>query len=140
MNRKDLFLFNSVKSVQLLKSFRPSSTPLNDFASPGLSNINIHSFLVKSCESPSNVVYKKETLEENKKTEFVQEGKGFVEEEHEKIFEKPILIKRTLLEGEEKKESFEEPKTEQTGSNKSKLGKKELPSKKKSKFMFKVVD
>ena len=70
MNRKDLYLFNTVKSVQFLKSFRPSSTPLNDFASPGLSNINIHSFLVKSCESPSNVVYKKETLEENKKTEF----------------------------------------------------------------------
>ena len=84
-----------MKSVQFLKTFRPSSTPFNDFASPGLSNINVHSFLIKSHFNTPNLVYQKETKDEKSKTEFIQEGKGPEIPEIVKL--NPIKIKRTLL-------------------------------------------
>ena len=136
MNSKDLFLFNSVKNIQFLKSFRPSSTPFNDLASPGLSNINVHSFLVQSHFSTSNTVYQKSTKEDDKKTEFVQEGKGI---EDESIFD-PIKIDRTMLEGEEEREikserekEAESPKTP-NGASKRKNNKSPKNSLKKSRF------
>lgn len=142
MNNKQLYLFNTVKSVQYLKSFRPSSTPFYELSSPGLSNVNIHSFLVQSHFSTSNLVYQKSTTEENKKTEFVQEGKGIDNEES--IFD-PIQVDRTVLEGMEVAEN-EEKNVEitsnlQTGAAKRKM-KCETKAKKhkKPRTYFKIVD
>ena len=139
MNNKELYLFNSVKSIQYLKSFRPSSTPFNEFSSPGLSNVKIHSFLVQSHFSTSNIVYQKSTKEEAKKTEFVQEGKG--REDEESIFD-PIQIDRTLLEGEEV--SADDDKTIETnvqkGTSKRKIKSETNKKSKKSRTYFKIVD
>lgn len=147
MNQKDMFLFNSVKNVQFLKSFRPTSTPFNEFSSPGLSNIKIHSFLIQSHFNSPKLVYQKETKEEDKKTEFVQEGKGI---SNEKFMFKPIQVERTILEKEDDTISSEEPATkpeesqqkeeQQQQAVKRKNPEKNIPPKKKSKFMFKIVD
>ena len=139
MNNKQLYLFNSVKNIQFLKTFRPSSTPFNELASPGLSNVKIHSFLVQSHFSTSNIVYQKSTKEEAKKTEFVQEGKG--REDEESIFD-PIQIDRTLLEGEEV--SADDDKTIETnvqkGTSKRKIKSETNKKSKKSRTYFKIVD
>lgn len=154
MNQKDMFLFNSVKSVQFLKTFRPTSTPFNEFSSPGLSNVNIHSFLIQSHFNSPKLVYQKETKEENKKTEFVQEGKGV---SNEKFMYNPIQVERTILEEEDKSlnkddkvdnaeiltnddESQQNEQQQQQQSVKRKKSETDVPAKKKSKFMFKIVD
>jgi hypothetical protein len=146
MNKKDLYLFNSVKSLQFLNSFRPTSTPFNEHSSPGLSNINIHSFLVKSHFNSSNTVYQKNTKEENKKTEFVQEGKG-VEEDDFELFDKPIKVSRTLLNSTDKtsndvddKQSDEQKIDVQEGSSKRKSKQQNKSISKKPKMSFKIVD
>lgn len=139
MNNKQLYLFNSVKNIQFLKTFRPSSTPFNELASPGLSNVKIHSFLVQSHFSTSNIVYQKSTKEEAKKTEFVQEGKG--RDDEESIFD-PIQIDRTLLEGEEV--SADDDKIVETnvqmGTSKRKIKSETNKKSKKSRTYFKIVD
>jgi len=146
MNKKDLYLFNSVKSVQFLNSFRPTSTPFNEHSSPGLSNINIHSYLVKSHFNSSNTVYQKNTIEENKKTEFVQEGKGVEEEDDYELFDKPILVSRTLLNSKDQIASdVDDQKSDgqkidvQEGSSKRKTNQKKTIAK-KPKMSFKIVD
>lgn len=150
MNNKDLYLFNTVKSVQFLKSFRPSSTPFNDKVSPGLSNINIHSYLTRSHFNNPPLVYKKETKEEHIPSKFVQEGKGI-----EDVLFKPIKIKHTLLEASSSSEpvDIEEKKAEVDDEVKQKIvnvteepkkRKKEKISspikKKKSKLMFNILN
>ena len=141
MNQKDLYLFNTVKCVNFISTFRPSSTPFNDFASPGLSNVKIHSLLTISHFNNPPHVFIKNTKEENKKTEFVQEGRG-VQEETE-IFLKPILIEHTLLD----EKTSPEKQTLQvavewflTSKKKKRKIKEKLPKKKKSNLMFKIVD
>ena len=136
MNNKELYLFNSVKSIQYLKSFRPSSTPFNEFSSPGLSNVKIHSFLVQSHFNSSNLVYQKHTKEENKKTEFVQEGKGVDEKE---LF-KPILVERTLLDGDDEIPDSNKNIQPQAGTSKRKSDSKNSKPSKKSRISFKIVD
>lgn len=149
MNNKDLYLFNTVKSVQFLKSFRPSSTPFNDKVSPGLSNINIHSYLTRSHFNNPPLVYKKETKEEHIPSKFVQEGKGI-----EDVLFKPIKIKHTLLEASSSEPvDIEEKKTDVDDEVKQKIvnvteepkkRKKEKTSspikKKKSKLMFNILN
>ena len=143
MNQKDLYLFNTVKCVNFMRTFRPSSTPFNDFASPGLSNVKIHSLLTISHFNNPQHVFIKNTKEENKKTEFVQEGRG-VQEETE-IFLKPILIEHTLLDEKTSPEKqtlqvADERSQSTTGSKRKNEIKEKLPQKKKSKLMFKIVD
>lgn len=143
MNQKDLYLFNTVKCLNFMRTFRPTSTPFNDFASPGLSNVNIHSILTLSHFNKPQHVFIKNTKEENKKTEFVQEGRGVQEETD--IFLKPILIEHTLLDEKKNPEKqslqvADERSETNPGLKRKNDIKEKLPQKKKSKLMFKIVD